>query len=590
MNKETWDLTPIYKDRKDWYEDYNQLLAKVDGLKIDYTFIKSGKSLYNALEEINKLERQISKLALYTKLIHDADGLDLEASKMVQDADNLISLYTSKTSYISVALKKLNSKALEVLKKENPNLEEYHHFFELLLKERKHILSLKEEQLLANSFYIRTGGEKAFEALDYVDAFFKDVTKNGKKEQLNHANYALFIKDKDNSIRRKAFLNYYEFYKNHHEVLSNCLINSFKNDSFIAKTRKYPNTLTMALDGDNLKPKMYQDIVASVHKNINLFHEYLGLKKLANNLKEQHMYDIYLPSASYNKKFSYEEAKKIVLESVKILGEGYSQDYQRAFRENWLDPFYRKGKYSGAYSSGAYDTFPYVLLNYQEDFYSVETLAHEMGHAMHSFYSKQNNLYQNATYSIFLAEIASNVNEILLFNYMLNNTQNNDEKKYFLEIILDSFKGSIFRQIHFAEYEMIVHDKIDHNISLSSKELSDIYYDLNKFYYGSNVINDDLIRYEYLRIPHFYSSFYVYKYATGLALAYVFANRIINKEKGALDNYLKFLKSGGKAYPLEILKECGILVNQKLIDEAMLIFKKYLKDYKELVGEENGHK
>jgi len=589
MNKETWDLTSIYESQSLWYKDYERLLKIVNNIKEDNGFLKDGKTLYNMLENTNKLDRDISKLYIYAKLIHDANGLDEEASKMIQNADSLISLYATKTSYISVTLKKLTKKVLDKLEKEHPNLKEYHHFFKVLLKEKHHILSLKEEKLLASSENVRIGGEKAFEALDYVDATFKDILVNGEKQKLNHDNYALLIKDRDRLTRSKAFTSYHKFYQNHKEVLSNCLLNSLKNDSFIAQTRKYPSTLAMALDSDNLKPKVYEDIIKSVHQNINLLHEYLQLKGKTNNLKEQHMYDLYLPSSTYDKKFTYEEAKKLVLESVKILGTEYYQDYQKAFKENWLDPFYRAGKYSGAYSSGTYDTNPYVLLNYKGDFYSVETLAHEMGHSMHSYYSRKNNLYQNATYPIFLAEIASNVNEILLFDYMLKNTQNNEEKQYFLETVLDSFKGSIFRQIHFAEYEMIIHDKIDHNMALSSKELGDIYYDLNKFYYGKEVISDDLIRYECLRVPHFYSAFYVYKYATGLALAYVFANRILNKEPGALENYLKFLKSGGKDYPLDILKTCGVEVNKNLINEAMLILKNYLATYRELVGEKNGN-
>lgn len=588
MNKETWDLKPIYNNKNLWYEDYERLSNILNNFKENKDFIKNGKTLYEMLENINKLERELYKCYFYAKLIKDSDGLNEEASKIFQSAETLISLYKSKTSFIYVVLKKLDKNLLNKLKKENPSLEEYKHYFDVLLKNKNHILSLKEEKIIADSKIIRDCGNKSFEILDYVDIKFKDLVINNKKLELNHSNYTLFIKDKDVAVRKKAFTNYHNFYKEHHNTINNFLLNDVKNDNFIAKTRKYKNSLTMALADDNIKPDVYKDIIESIHNNIGLFHEYLSLKKKANNLKEMHMYDLHLLSSKYEKKFTYEEAKNIVSESVKILGQDYYKNYQKAFNEKWIDPFYRKGKYSGAYSSGFYDTYPYIILNYKEDFRSIETLAHEMGHSMHSYYSRKYNKYQDSVYPVFLAEIASNVNEILLFNYMLNNAKNNEEKKFFLETILDSFKGSVFRQIQFAEFEMIIHDKIDNNISLSSKEVSDIYYELNKFYYGPEVISDDLIRYEYLRVPHFYFSFYVYKYATGLALAYIFANRILNNEENALENYHKFLKSGGQDYPLNILENCGIKVNKKLIDESMKIFKRYLEKYKDLIGDIDG--
>ncbi len=347
----------------------------------------------------------------------------------------------------------------------------------------------------------------------------------------------------------------------------------------------------MSLNNDNIKEQVYTDLITSVHNNLPLLHKYYDLKGKANGIKHQHMYDLYVKSGEYNRKFTFDEAEKIVKESIKVLGSDYANNYAKAFSEHWIDVYYRKGKYSGAYSSGTYDTYPYVLLNFKDDFESIETLAHEMGHSMHSYYSCKNNPYHLSSYPIFLAEIASNVNELLLFDYMLKTSQDKNEQKYILETILDSFRGSIFRQTQFAEFEKILHDNYEKNSALTTEEITNIYYDLNKLYYGDNIISDDLIRYEGLRIPHFYSSFYVYKYATGLAIAYIFASRILNKEKQSLENYLKFLSIGGTDYPLNVLKSCGIDFSCQIVDEAMGIFNKYLQEYEELLGsEENGNK
>ncbi len=580
MDKYTWNLEAIYENDNLWERDLKSLNEDIDNFsKTSINFIKSGKTLYETITTYYNLERKTLKIYKYAKLMSDADGLSNKATKMVMRAEKLFEDFGTKTIFFDNEIKKINNGLLSKLLKEEPKLETYNYFFKKVLKNKKHILSSREEEILAKSSFIREGYETIFSKIDAVDVTFKKVF--GK--ELNHSTYSVFLKDKNQKLRKTAYLNYHNYYKEHANSIGMCLINSLKNDSFVANVRKYKDPLNMALDGDNIKPKVYNDLIKSVHDNLNLLEKYLLLKAKACHIDKPHMYDLYLMSANYNRKFTFDEGFNTALKSVEVLGKEYSDIYKKALTERWIDVYYRKGKYSGAYSSGSYDTYPYLLLNYNDTFRAVETLSHEMGHSMHSYYAKANNPYHTGHYPIFLAEIASNVGELLLFDYMLKNSDDKEEQKYILEIILDSFKGSIFRQTQFAEYEKIIHEKVQSDESLSPKDLTDIYYELNKTYYGNNIVSDDIIRYEALRIPHFYSAFYVYKYATGLAIAYVFAGRIINHEKNAVENYLKFLKIGGTNYPLEVLKECDINFSNKVIDEAMETFKTYLNKYEELV-------
>ncbi len=573
---ERWDLDNIYPSFAVWKSEYNNLLKKIDNFSSYHKQIKN--KLYDAITELHSIERQLSKIYLYPKLKYDLDCLNNDNIMYFNQVNDLISQYSFKTNFFTIELLKISNSDLNQLFINNPKLKEYEFIIEKIRNEKKHYLSLKEENIISLTDQVRNTQERIFDKLNDADVNFGLI--NGV--ELNHGNYHNFITSVDVNVRKDAFTMYHQYYKNHFNTLSECLITQVKNNLFLSKTRKYKNPMNMYLDSDKINNRLYINLIKSVHKNLNLLHEYLKLKKDELNIKEMHMYDMYVKvNEPLDKKYTYEEAKDIVLNSLKPFGDELVNIASIGLNNNWVDVYPNKGKTSGAYSSGCYDTKPYILLNFNHTFSSVETLAHELGHSIHSYYSRVNQPYQYSDYSIFLAEIASNTHELLLFNYLLQNSNSKQEKKYILEIILDSFRASIFRQTHFAEFEMIIHDRELNNDTLTNQGIIDIYYDLNKKYYDKVLFQDELIKYEALRIPHFYSSFYVYKYAIGLAVAHVFASRIINNKTNAINEYIDFISAGSSKYPLDVLKRAGIDVNS-VVDDAFKLMKHYLDEYKKL--------
>ena len=388
----------------------------------------------------------------------------------------------------------------------------------------------------------------------------------------------------DREVRKDAFNHMYEYFKGLKNTIAACLKGTIKEDIFISDIKKYDSPLKMSLYHDNINIDIYKNLISFVHKNLPAMYEYMKIRKQALNLDEMHMYDVYVDLAEKTKSnISFNEAKKIVLEALKPLGEKYITDLEKAFSERWIDIYPNSGKKSGAYSWGCYDSYPYLLLNYDGTIDSVSTLAHELGHSMHSYYSKKQT-YINHAYPIFLAEIASTVNEVLLNEYLYQNAKTKEEKISYLTEFLDKVRTTIYRQTMFAEFEMLMHDKEINGIPLTEEEFSKTYYDLNKLYYGDNVISDDYIRYEWARIPHFHTPFYVYKYATGLSIAIAIASDILDGNEDMLDKYLTLLSSGGNDYPLEILKKVGIsLEDDSIYNKAIKMFNEKLDALKELI-------
>ena len=578
-NQEKWDLDKIYPSFHVWNQEYDYLKERIDKYKIYKNNVKD--KLFESLTELIDLERIISKLYVYAKMNYDLDSLNEGNNELLNKINNLLDLFSSQTNFFELEVLKITDKDLNELYSKDSQLNEYEYLIEKIRAEKKHFLSEKEENILSLSSSIRDTNSKVFAKLNDTDCYFGMINN----QELTHGNYSNFIRHHDQNIRKKAFTLYHEYYQKRQNALSECLISEVKNNIFIANIRKYKDPLAMYLNADKVDPKIYTNLIKNVKKNIPLFNEYLNLKKDELGLKKLHMYDLYTPlNPSSTKEYTYEEAKYLVLESLKVMGDEYYNIAKGGLNDHWVDVYPSKGKTSGAYSFGHYETKPYILMNFNKTLNSVETLAHELGHSMHSYYSREYNPYHYSDYSIFVAEIASNTHELLLFDYLLKTSQDKNMKKTIIETILESFKGSIFRQTQFAEFEKELHDKEFNGEVLTNNKLLNIYAKINEDYYGKVVVQDELIKYEALRIPHFYSSFYVYKYALGLAVAYVFASRIINKEDKAVENYLNFLKSGSKKYPLEVLKDAGIdLVNQDIISEALVLFKNYIEEYKKLI-------
>lgn len=398
------------------------------------------------------------------------------------------------------------------------------------------------------------------------------------------SNYYIFMKSKDRSVRKSAFDTLYNYFKSLKNTLAATYVGEIKESAFVTKVKKFDSTLDRSLFYDNIDVKVYKNLINTVHNNLKLMYDYMDVRKKILNLDELHMYDIYADLVeSNNNKISFEEGKKILFEALKPLGEKYLNDLKQAFDEKWIDIYPNDGKKSGAYSWGSYDSYPYLLLNYNDTAESVGTLGHELGHSMHSYYSKSQN-YVDSQYPIFLAEIASTVNEVLINDYMYKHAKTKEDKIFFLTDLLDLIRTTIYRQTMFAEFEMIMHQKESDGVSLTEEEISNTYYNLNKLYYGDNVVSDDNIRYEWSRIPHFYTPFYVYKYATGLSAALSIASRLLKGDEKTRNDYLEFLSSGGNNYPLEILKKVDVdMTTSKPVEEALSVFKEKIEELKELI-------
>lgn len=584
--KYTWDLTLIYKTDKDFEKDYEKVSKEINDItKYQGILVKSASNLLGYLKLSNELERKLYKLYYYANLKNDQDTTNTKYQAMLGKVKNLLTKFEELDAYAEPELMSIDYSIIEKYYEEEKELKEYEFVLSNLFRFKKHILSKEIEEVLSSLSNSLNNSSETYELLTDSDMKFgKILDENNEEVELTESNYSVFLHSKDRRVRKEAFNKILTTYGEYKNTISSTFAGNVDTLTTLAKLKKYDSSLEAALFSDNVDKEVYNNLIKTVKDNLNVLYKYFKLKKDFLKLDEFHLYDQYVDLVEENtKKYTFLEAKDLVIEALSVLGEDYIKNLNKAFDERWIDVYNNKGKRGGAYSSGFYDTKPYVLLNYEGTINDVSTLAHELGHSMHTYYSCLNNPYQYSSYKIFVAEVASTVNELLL-NFHLLNKGSKEDKKYILSNLMNLFKATIYRQTMFAEFERDMHNLKEQGGVLTNEVLCDNYYKLNLDYFGPDVVVDDEIKYEWERIPHFYYNFYVYKYAIGLSCACYIVDNILNKKEHALENYLKFLSSGGSDYPINELKIAGIDVTKKdVIESAIKMFDSFIEQFKELM-------
>ena len=581
-----WDLTKIYETNEHWYKDLEIAKEEIKKINDFKDFLSSSKRLLEYIEYDIKTTRLLYKLYYYAHLNHDADTLNTDYQKMITLISDLMNDYSNDGAFITPSFMKTDYSVIEKYYEEEPKLKEHEFNIKDMYRFQKHTLSEEIEKTLSILSDTFSNPENTYEALTDSDMKYGNITnEKGEEVELTDSNYSKYISSKDRKVRKQAFEMMYKTYESYKNTITSTYKGDIDANIKIAELRNYESAISASLFNDNVSIDIYNNLIDTVNKNLNVLYKYYALKKEVLNLDELHLYDIYVDLINVeDEEYSFAKGKELVINALNVLGDDYINNIKRAFDEKWIDIYNNKGKRGGAYSSGFYDTNPYVLLNYENRLDDVSTLAHELGHSMHTYYSCKNNPYQYSSYSIFVAEVASTVNELLLAKYMLKNSNDLNEKLNILNRLLELFKSTIFRQTMFAEFEKNIYEKRENKEPITNDILSNYYYELNKKYFGNDVVVDDLIKYEWERIPHFYYNFYVYKYATGLSAACYIVDRILNNKENALDDYLKFLKSGGSDYPIDELKIAGVDMNDpSVIESAIKMFDETLDEFKQLI-------
>ena len=583
----TWDLERVYQSIEDWKKDQQKLEQKLAEFRRAKDQMKAGaEEFLTVIEHYLEIMRIYEKLAVFASMKNDQDTTNSKYQELQGMADNLGTQVSEAVAWFQPALVHLDDRVVQDYFEQNPNLEPYRHFITELRSQRDHLLSDAQEELLAAAGNIFGAPEKTFEMLSDADLKFPVVEgENGQKVELSEGTYSKLLESADQKVRRGAFKALYQTYGAFKNTFATTLTSQVQVQNYQAKVRHYASAKDAALSENHIPNKVYDVLIDEVHRNLPLLHRYVKLRGEVLNLDKVHMYDLYTPIVKEsNLSFTYSEAQAKALEALQVYGDDYLQHVQEAFDNRWIDVVENKGKRTGAYSSGGYDTDPYILLNWQDGLEDLYTLVHEMGHSMHSYYTTHTQPYVYGDYPIFIAEIASTTNENLLTDYLLKTEKDPQVRAFILNHYLDGFKGTIFRQTQFAEFEQWIHEQDASGKSLTADLISKFYGDLNKQYYGPAIDNDDEIAMEWMRIPHFYYDFYVYQYATGFAAATTLSQRIEDDDPAHTEAYLNFLKSGSSAYPIETMQKAGVDMTQReYLEKAFKIFEERLNELEKLI-------
>ncbi len=576
-----WDLEAIYSDDQEWEKDFNKGKELMDEIKqLEGRLKASAQGLLKGLKLQDQMSELIGRIYMYARMRKDEDNTNNTYQALTDRARQLSVQVNSVTSYIVPEILTIPIEQLKQFIQEEMGLQIYKQYLDEIIRMKPHVLDAEQEELLAQTGQLSQAANSIFSMLNNADIKFPNIKdENGEEVELTKGRYVQFMESKDHRVRKEAFEALYQTYSSLSNTFAAVLSADVKKNIFYAKARKYPSALEASLFGDNISLNVYQQLIDTIHKNMNLMHRYVKLRKKMLGLDELHMYDLYTPIIKNMEiKVSYEEAQKKVLEAFKPLGEAYIKQVKKGFDTRWIDVYENSGKSSGAYSWGSYSTQPYILLNYQNKVNDMFTLAHELGHSMHSFYSNSNQAYINSHYKIFVAEVASTLNEALLMNHLLKTTTDKKEKMFYLNYYMEQFRTTVYRQTMFAEFEKMIHEKVEAGEALTPEGLNSMYHQLNETYYGSDIIVDPMIDVEWARIPHFYMNFYVFQYATGFSAAISLAKQILEEGEPAVKRYLDFLKSGSSDYPVNLLQKAGVDMNtSEPIQNALDLFNDILE-------------
>lgn len=581
-----WRIDKIYETPAKWNEELNKLKEEAPKLK-DFEGKLGNKEDLKAFLLLNeKLSRKLGKLYVYAHMRSHEDTSNPEMQSLVNKIDPYSAEFSSYTAYFVPEILSLKEGTIENFINEDKDLKQYKIYFEMILNEKPHILSKEVESVLASVSDCLGAPESIYSMLTNSDMTFGEIVdESGRKVELTEGNYISFIKSKDRKVREAAFKLLFGTYKKYENTLATSLTSSIKNFVFESKTRKYNSSLEASLKPNNIPVEVYYNALKTVDENMDALHRYVRIKKRLLNLEEIHMYDLYVPVIECKKEhLEYKDAISLVEEGLKPLGKEYLDIFNEGINEGWIDVYENKGKRSGAYSWGSYDTMPYVLLNYNYELNDASTLAHEMGHSIHSYYTRKTQPYIYGDYSLFCAEVASTTNEILLIHHLIEKETDKNKKLYLINQELEQIRTTVFRQLMFAEFELKTHEAIEDGESLTSEVLCKMWKDINIKYFGEDMKVDEEISIEWARIPHFYSDFYVYQYATGYAAASSFANSILSKGEEAVEKYKGFLKAGGSMYPIDTLKMAGVdMTTSKPLKDTLDRFNELLDMLEEII-------